>query len=314
LDLAGIESAYTLALSRPVLSPGLDPNRFKIIGYSDGFIIPFDNAELKKPCLKSQMFITLAEVYAQNMKKELNWFPETFDDYLKFLTAAINRHKELGCMALKSSCGYWRSLDFQWVREDEARDVFNKKDTSPERYKHLQDYLQKYILVECGKVGLPYHMHSGNGGVEGFFKENDPSLFDKFLWLPELRNTKVILLHGGFPYCREAATMCARSGQAPRPVYLDPSIMWMDHPTPHARYLVNTLREWVEMGIASKLIYGSDATSPQKLMLGAMNFRGDLSTALKGMIDDELISEDQALSMARQILRGNAESVYGLKV
>jgi uncharacterized protein len=256
------------------------------------------------------MFITLAEVFAENMKKELNWFPTTFDDYLKFLSAAIKRQKELGCVALKSSCGYWRTLDFQWVSEDEARDVFNKKDTSPERYKHLQDYLQKYIFIECGKAGLPFQMHSGAGGVEGLFRENDPSLIDKFLWLPEVRNTKVVILHGGFPYCREAGMMCASFGQSPRPVFLDLSIMWMDHPTPNARSLVRTLREWLEIGIAPKLMYGSDGTSPQKLVISAMNFREDLYTALKGMIDDGSINENQALLMAGQILRGNAEAVY----
>jgi predicted TIM-barrel fold metal-dependent hydrolase len=88
--------------------------------------------------------------------------------------------------------------------------------------------------------------------------------------------------------------------------------MWMDHPTPNAASLVRILREWLEMGLAPKLMYGSDATSPSRLWLSAMNFREDLYIALKGMVDENLISEGQALSMAEQIMKGNAEAVYKL--
>ena len=141
---------------------------------------------------------------------------------------------------------------------------------------------------------------------------NDPSLMDKILWHPELMNTTVIMLHGGFPYCRQAGYMCASFGQRPRQLYLDTSILWMDHPTPGALSLKHTLREWLEIGLSSRLIYGSDATSPFKLWMSAMNFREDLYTVLKDMIDEGLINEIQALSMAEQVLRGNSENVYKL--
>jgi predicted TIM-barrel fold metal-dependent hydrolase len=314
MDLAGIEMAFQICLTRPVLSPSLDSKRFKRVALADGFLIPFENSELKKFSKKSELFITLAEVSAQNMKKELNWYPHSFDEYLNFITAVIKKLQEQGCVALKAFSGQWRGLDFEWVSEEEARSVFGSKDTKPERYKHLQDYLLKYILMKCSEIGLPFQMHSGagGGGEGGFTRENDPSLFDRLLWHPDVKTTKVVILHGGYPYCREAGFMVSGFGRRPRSVYLDTGIMWADHPTPNASYLVHILREWLEMGLSSKLIYGSDATSPFKLWMSAMDFREDLYTALKGMIDEGLISESQALSMAEQILRGNAETVYGL--
>lgn len=45
---------------------------------------------------------------------------------------------------------------------------------------------------------------------------------------------------------------------------------------------------------------------------GRMSFREDLHTALKGMVDEGLISANQALSTAEQILKGNAKAVYGI--
>ena len=312
MDLAGIETALEVCLSRPVLPPGLDEKRFKRIALIDGFLIPLDNSELKKAHMKAGLFLTMAETFAKNMKNEMNRHPDTFDDYLKFLSALIMRLQEFGCVALKSSSGYWRGLNFDLVSEEEARGIFESKNTEQGRYKRLQDFLLKYILMEAGKTGLPFQMHSGSGGVEGFAREGDPSLFDHLLWDMDVKSTKVIILHGGFPYCREAGFMVAGFGRRPRPVYLDMSVMWMDHPTPNAASLVHTLREWLEMGLAPKLIYGSDGTSPFRLWISAMNFREDLFTALKGMVDEGLISDNQALSMAEAILRGNAKDVYGL--
>jgi len=88
--------------------------------------------------------------------------------------------------------------------------------------------------------------------------------------------------------------------------------MWMDHPTPGAQSLKNVLREWLEWGIAPQLVYGSDATSPFKLWISALTFRADLCAVLSDMVKESLVTEDQALTMAHQILRGNSERIYSL--
>lgn len=66
------------------------------------------------------------------------------------------------------------------------------------------------------------------------------------------------------------------------------------------------------MGIVRRLIYGSNAVNPYQLWLSAMNVRQCLYLALKGMIDDGLINENQAFTMAELVLRGNAKELYNL--
>jgi hypothetical protein len=310
MDLAGIELIGELGLSRPVLPPGLDPKRFRVVAFTDGLIIPLDNTPLTKPMKKSENFIKLAEFCAESLKKDLDWHPAAFDDYLKFIAAVVEHLKDIGCIALKSSCGYWRGLDFEVVGEDEAREIYDAKDNSPARYKRLQDFLQIRVMWECGRVGLPFQMHTGAGGQEGFMRGNDPTLLDKLVWHADTNRCTMIMLHGGFPYCREAGFMVASFGQRPRPLYLDTSIMWMDHPTPGAQSLKHVLREWLEWGIAPQLVYGSDATSPFKLWMSALTFREDLHAVLRDMVAESLITEDQALATANQILRGNSEEIY----
>jgi uncharacterized protein len=309
MDLAGIETVGILAQSRPILPPQLDPKRFRVISLADGLIIPLDNSALKKPVAKCETFIKMAEVSAEILKNDLAWHPTTFDDYLRFVSAAVERLKDKGAIALKSSCGYWRGLDFEVVDEDEARVIFDAKDSSPAHYKRLQDFLQIKVLQECGRVGLPFHMHTGAGGQEGFMGGSNPSLLDKLVWHADTKCT-IVLLHGGFPYCGEAGFMVAGFGRRPRPLYLDTSLMWMDNPTPGALSHKHVLREWLEWGIAPQMIYGSDAPSPFRLWLSALSFREDLCAVLSDMVTESLLTEDQALTAAYQILRGNSEKIY----
>jgi hypothetical protein len=310
LDLAGIESVFEICLSNPELPPGLDPERFKRVPYFDGFLIPLDNSELKKTCKKAELFITMAEIFVKNMQQQLNWYPTSFDEYLKFLAGVMEKLHEQGCIALKMAFGHYRDLTTDVVNKEEARDIFNSKDTSGRRYIRLQDYLLKFILAKAGELGLPVQIHTGATGIEIFTKESDPVCLDKLLWLPELSSAKVVLLHGGYPFCHEAGFMVSDTARRPRQLYLDISLL-MEHPSsPNA--MVGVLREWLEMGIAPKLIYGSDGTSPIKLWISAMNIRECLHMTLKGMIDDGLIDTTQALSMAEMVLRSNAKKVYNV--
>jgi len=309
IDLAGIEIVGTLAQSRPILPAGLDPARFRMVALSDGLIIPLDNTALKKPVSKCEIFIGMSEISAENLKKDLHFHPRTFDDYLRFISAVVDRFKAKGVIALKSSCGYWRGLDFEVVDEGEAQEIYETRDSSPARYKRLQDFLQIKVLRECGRVGLPFHMHTGAGGQEGFMGVSNPGLLDKLVCHADTGCT-IVMLHGGFPYCREAGFMVAGFGRRPRPLYLDTSMMWMDTPMAGALSHRRVLREWLEWGIAPQLIYGSDAPSPFRMWLSALTFREDLSAVLHDLVRESLLSEDQALAMAYQILRGNAEKIY----
>lgn len=311
LDLAGIESALEICASNPELPPGLDKNRFKRVPYFDGFLIPLDNTELKKTSRKAELFINMAETFVRNAQKQLNCFPTSFDDYLKFMFTVMEKLLEQGCVALKMCFANFRSFNVDVVSEDEARNVFESGNVNPERYKHLQDYLLRRILVKAGEIGLPVQIHSGSTGIVSFMRETNPSYLDKLLWLPDVLPARVVLLHGGYPFCREAGFMVSTWGRRPRQLFLDLSVMWMDHPcSPYA--LVGMLRGWLEEGLASKLIYGSDGTSPFKLLISAMDIREALYLALKGMIDDGLIDESQALTMAELVLRGNAKAFYKL--
>jgi predicted TIM-barrel fold metal-dependent hydrolase len=310
LDRAGIEYAFEVCLSNPQLPPGLDPERFKRMPYLDGLTIPLDNSALKSASRQAKAFLSMAEAFAANLNQQLDLYPTSFQEYLMFVSTAIEKLRDEGCVAIKLNHAYWRTINISEVTHDQAREAFDSKDTSRVSYSQLQDFLIRRIIAKAGELDLPVQIHTGGIGPERSMKEGDPTCLDGFLWLPDLRQAKVVLLHGGYPYCREAGFMVSRMWKQ-RKTCLDISWMWWGHfNSPNA--LVGILREWLEMGIVRRLIYGSDAGNPHQIWLSAMNIREALFLALKGMMSDGLINKEQALYMAELVLRGNAMTLYKL--
>lgn len=310
LKRAGIEYAFHICLNDIELPLGLDKQRFKRVAYFDGFLVPLDNSEIKKASKQVNAFVSIAELFKKSAHKQLAWHPTSFEDYQKFVSTVLEKLHEQGFLGIKFNHGYWRDMTVNVVSEDEARDVFESKDISPARYRLLQDFLMRKIIVKAAELNLPVQIHSGGPGAERPMKETDPSCLDAFLWLPDIRPAKIVILHGGYPFCREAGYMAYHIWNV-RKTCLDISWFgWGHFSSPNA--LVRTFRDWLEMGIVRRLIYGSDGGNPVQLWISAMNVREALFLALKGMIDDGLIDETQALSMAELVLRGNAKTVYGL--
>jgi len=310
MERAGIESAFHICLNNTELPRGLDSQRFKRVAYVDGFLIPLDNSEIKKASKQANSFISMAESFTKSIYQDFASYPTSFDDYLNFISTVIEKLRALGFLAVKLNHAYWRDMTVNVVSEDDAREIFNAKDVSLYRYQQLQDFLMRKLIAKAAEVDLPVQVHAGGPGAERPMKECDPSCLDSFLWLPDIRQAKIIILHGGYPFCHEAGYMACHIWSV-RKTCLDISWFgWGHFSSPNA--VVSTLREWLELGIARRLIYGSDAGNPVQLWMSAMNMREALFLALKGMIDDGLIDETQALYTAELVFRGNAKSVYGI--
>lgn len=305
MDLANIEMAVEVVQDGIELTPPLDPQHYKVAPMVDGLIVPLDNTEMKKSLSDvARIFITMYDAFLKNVRGQQEI--TTFEGYLNFVATLIEKIHDNGGACLKMNYAYWRDIAIDVVSKEEARDVFESKDTNPVRYKHLQDYLLRYIVAKAAQLDLPVQIHTG-GAAPQVLLETNPARLDTFLWLPDIKKAKVVLLHGGYPFFREAGFMVSRP--ASTNLYLDISLIWFYHyGSPKA--LVGTLREWLEMGIAEKMLYGSDSINPLFFWMGAINVREGLYLALKGMIDDGMIDENQALNMALMILRENAKKIY----
>jgi len=310
MQLAGIESAIEVCMGRPVLPPGIDAKRFGRAQCIDGFMIPLDNSGIGFND-RQKMFVKMIEFWPNIISKKA--LPKSFDEYLKMISDTFESLAQGGLNAFKMNHAYWRDIAVDAVSKEEAKDVYDKKDNSPVRYKRLQDYIMRFMIAKAGALDLPTHIHTGCApGLPQGMVNADPSHLDSFLWLPDIMNSKIVLLHGSYPFTHEGGFMASRVGPVPK-VYLDISVIFWWHPgSPQS--LVPVLREWLDMGCADKMLYGSDAIDPLSMWMGAYNIREALYLTLKEMISEGVLSEAKALNIAQMILRENAKKLYKGKV
>ena len=324
LDQAGIG---TMVANRVALGPGIAPPRFRWVPYDDALLFPLDNADLAAATPDRAQFFPLEDrLRAQYLRASgLTAMPTTLAAYVaQVVTPTLDRQKTGGAIAVKFEIAYLRSFDFgnpseadaarvyaRWVR---AGDSSQPRPVGPEYradYKVLQDYLFRTIALRCGRLHLAVHLHTmaGGGAYFGVAGAN-PLLLEPVFDDPRLRGTNFVMLHGGWPFVREAGALLQKPN-----VYLDLSQETLMFP---AHTLAIWLREWLET-YPDKVLFGTDGYPYSDAMgweestwLASRNGRAALGIALTGMLRDREVSRARAEAIAQEVLRGTAVKLYGL--
>jgi len=232
------------------------------------------------------------------------------------VTPALERHKQNGAIAEKFEVAYLRPFGFDKVERAAAESVYStfinaKNSPSDEEYKLLQDYLLRFIALECGRLGLAVHIHTGTGAGSYYdLRGANPILLESLFNDPDLRKTKFVMVHGGWPYTREITALLYKPN-----AYLDYSVQPL---LLTSATLAQTLREWLEW-VPEKVLFGTDAYPygdalgwEETAWIAAKRGREALAIALTSMMRDGEISRERALELARMVLRENAQKLYGL--
>ena len=306
----------TMLGNRVAMGPGVEPPRFRWVPYVDALLFPLDNSGLAAETPDRKEFFPLEDKVRTRYLKEagLTAVPAALDAYLsQVVTPTLERQRAGGAVAEKFEVAYLRSFDFSDPPQDQAAKIYARwahggvpDDTD---YKVLQDFLFRYIAVECGRMGMPVHLHAmaGDGSYFGVAGAN-PLLLEPLFNDAPLRKTNFVLLHGGWPYERITAALLEKPN-----VYADVSSQdLLFTPRTQARWL----REWLEWE-PEKVLFGTDGYPysdemgwPESTWIAARNGREALGIALTGMLRDGEISRERADEIARLVLRGNAERLY----
>jgi hypothetical protein len=301
--------------NRVAMGRGLSPDRFKWVPFVDMFLFPLNNTALMKDPDK-KLFFTREQLLLQGYLKDaqLKRVPSSFDDYLTFISHRLEMFKSKGAVALKFELAYLRDLGIGDPQREAAERVYaiysQSSEPSADEYKLLQDFLFRYIAHEAGRMNLPIHIHCALGGGSYFREANaNPLLLEPLFNDPTLRKTRFVLLHGGWPFAREAAAMILKPN-----VYLDYSaFMYLTYPVEGAR----AVRLYLEAA-PEKVLYGTDASPFTNTIgwaetdwIGAHIAREELGLALTGMMHDGEVNLDRAKQIGHLVLRENARQLYG---
>ena len=315
LDKAGI--AISFANRVGMNGTPLDRNRFKWVPFIDAYLFPLNNTVYKQMNADYQVFFSSEEKILKRYFEQVETpRPKRFDAYLQFVRESLARLKTDGAIAVMFEAAYLRSLHFRDPSQRQARRVYERYRTSTEvpkdEYRDLQDYLFRYLLREATKLNLPVHLHTGSGVGNAFnLTGANPLNLENIIGDPQYRETTFVLLHGGYPFTREAILLAGKPN-----VYVDASYLLPSSLYPQD--LAQIFKEWLTF-YPEKILFGTDAVIFSDLVgaeevywIAAETGRRALALALSAMVQEERFDEAEAVRFARLVLHDNAAKLYKL--
>jgi hypothetical protein len=310
----------TMLANRVAMGPGLDPARFRWVPFVDALLFPLANEQGKAMSPDHRGFYAGEERLLRRYVREAGMarMPATLPEYLRtVVTPTLERAAHDGAVAVKFEIAYLRPLSFGNPTDAEARAVYDRWAAGGEPpaadYARLQDFLFRYVAREAGRLRLPVHIHV-LGGVGRYYRfaDAEPLLLEPVLNDPALRDTRFVIIHGGWPRAEDVGYLIGKPN-----VYADFSNQTFFR---SAHSLAGTLRGWLEQW-PDKVMFGTDAGPygppegwEEVAWLSNTTGRRALAMALTGMVRDGDIDRARALEIARMVLHDNAARLYGLPV
>ncbi|MCD2493221.1 amidohydrolase [Lacrimispora sp. NSJ-141] len=280
----------------PITGEGLTPNEFKVFHETmEDVCQVYDLIRVETTCDRY--------LYRKNLSFEE--MLKAFDQYVKDY---IKDHSVAG---IKTVVGYYTGLKWAPVTYEEARvnyeTVYQGKYISDRKDKPFRDYMVYHGMELAHQYGIAFQIHSGVG---------DPPACDLRLMNPndlyELINTdigkqtKIVIVHSGFPYGYESAFLAANYTN----VYLDISstVSYL------GRAVETEFRKVLDVCPHNKIMYGSDGGgNVDQSWFAANYFKRVLAETLEDYINKNYFSRAYCEGIGDMILRKNAEDLYCLK-
>ena len=151
------------------------------------------------------------------------------------------------------------------------------------------------------------HIHAGNGEGQDLISTHyrkSSRTSCAIPWIPQ-KPVQIVLLHAGYPHHGEAAYIAHIFPNA----WFDMSVM---NPI-GSRGLHQRLLETFETAPLSKVMFGSDAYHvPEFFYLAAKWGKRYVGSALAVLVDEGILTKDDAVKYARMILADNARGLHKL--
>src|SRR5262249_22497068 len=142
-------------------------------------------------------------------QESLNQLPPNLEQYLKFISHTLEDNQKKGGIAMKFEVAYFRTTRFGDPDFEDAAEVYEQfvggGVPSEDEYRTFQDYIFRFLLREGGRLQLPVHIHSAVG-IGDYFNLSESNIMnlENILRDPRYANVTFVMIHGGYPYDRQA--------------------------------------------------------------------------------------------------------------
>ncbi len=231
---------------------------------------------------------------------------QTLDDYLLYCDYLFRKNVESRAVCVKNSMAYSRSLDFEEVSYEAARELYERPSSglSEKEAKMIQDFMFHWIIQKSIEYDLPVQIHTGYLAGNGNQLDNGKpvKLNNLFLLYP---GAKFVLFHGGYPWTGEYAAF----GKMFANVYLD--LVWL--PQISREEAVHALDEMLDAVPYNKFFWGGDCAFIEE-STGSLEFgKSVVAEVLAKRIERGLLTEEVAREIILKIFRENAIKVFALE-
>lgn len=230
---------------------------------------------------------------------------DTFGDFIeKYRSELSEALQQDGIVGLKSIIAYRSGLEIAPMSKDIAQEEYEqfKKDTRA-KVKEFRDYCLHIAMEECTAANKVMHIHTGVGDGEVVLPKASPSFLLDMLRDKKYQETKVHLVHGGYPWVEEVAFIVSILPN----VYMDISLQ-----NPFSGHGVKRILSQVfEFAPFDKVMYGSDAfTVPEMNWLGVHLFKECFEEVLGDWVTSDYMDAETARVIGEMVLFRNFENVY----
>jgi predicted TIM-barrel fold metal-dependent hydrolase len=287
-DLARIESCQVNYLGRPFKEsrdPTLLMQDLSIIGMHMG---P-DIEGYSKPAGKDVK--DLADWHGV-----IDWWFETYGPW---------------AVAVKSQAAYSRGLDYDRVPAEKAEPVFQKRlrgdPVTPEERKALEDHLFWYAVAEATRRKLPVKLHTGyyagaNNMPIARLRTNPQEAAELCRKSPD---TTFVFMHIAYPYWQDLVAVAKHWTGA----HIDMCWAWIVDPAQAKEFL----KSFLTAAPANKVLtFGGDYLPVECVLGHARIARRGIARALRELVEDGWLEQNDAIDLVEPLLRGNARRIFRL--
>ena len=233
----------------------------------------------------------------------------SYAELLRRFQEAVERSiRQDGFVGIKSHLGELVGFGFPPVEADEAERIYGAAAAGDgEAFKKLYMAVWLATMLQCQDLNIPLHIHTGTtGGLwDGPVANTDPFLLVPICRQPRFLQTRLILLHAGYPWIQHAGVMAHTFPH----VWVD--IGWT---TPWiSQRIADCYRELIAMAPLSKLMVGSGGhDTPEISWLAGKMAKLALGEVMTDAVRQGVMGEKDAERTGRMILHDNAARLYGL--
>jgi hypothetical protein len=228
-------------------------------------------------------------------------FQEMLTNFEERLDAAV---RDEDCRFFKSVMAYRTGLAIKPVELEVARDAWaHHRSYGDASEKVIRDYLFAFTAAKARQHELPFQLHTGHTSHVNIWPNTNPILLTPILNSGALDGARLVLVHGGYPYCTEGGYLTSVYPE----VYLDLSLMIPWASAGVARRIHQTL----ESAPTGKVMYGSDGIiCPEMHWIASILGHRALGTVLDDLIHAGFLTATEAERAAQDVLHRNARHVY----